>query len=797
MAAPVHSSNGITSNSATSGTSFSVAWSTASTDDVGLLMVTWQTNASWSGTPGWCTVDQGWVELTAARTDANRSSYRSRTQLFWKRHSGSETDPTITLPNADTANDTTRGKIVSFSGAVATGDPFDTVVSSVASPNGFATTFDAPAGTAAGANDSRGIAVQLYNSLPITVGTATVPSGWTERLDTSSGTGALGSKIYLATYDSALTSGGNAPAVTVTYSHAPASSSTLVSYALVIRSLAIAGSLAPTAGSIPASGQSPNLTFSWVLSPNTGMVGVTGSAPDNSLVGSPQLGGVAAAGSAPELSVLSGKTPETGTVLALGQAPGVTFKSVLFPEVGEGNTQGFAPNSSLALNPDTGTPQGVGTVPTLDAVKVLERGEVLGSGQIPAASLMFALQPGQIGAQATPANLSQTSQPAEGLVRAAGEAPALSISSGLTPETGVASAVGVGPALTLASILVPQPGAAEVTGSAPAQTQQCTPLQGIALWSGANPGLTLQAENTPATGLASSVGQVPGLSQTLRPSRGTADAVGNVPGLGTGLELTPQPGAAQVSGVAPILGVGIGPASGDVGSTGAFPALVREMTLGSGGVWGSGPTPGIALSLSLASGDLTAPGQAPEKFVGRFLIPEAGIAPITAGETATLGRGFIPATGFTQLLGASAEVLLTVPGNRRAVAFSRLFARLSLLTPSSGILVLRNPTVAFTPPPAGAVVMLDADPGEPDRGQTFTLYTHSVRLELFLPMPSLRSMADLEEDVASVLRTDRTLSGTIEQMFFVPTGEDIASGGGPPTIVSTIALRLTYAEELQ
>lgn len=108
---------------------------------------------------------------------------------------------------------------------------------------------------------------------------------------------------------------------------------------------------------------------------------------------------------------------------------------------------------------------------------------------------------------------------------------------------------------------------------------------------------------------------------------------------------------------------------------------------------------------------------------------------------------------------------------------SLIFERLATLR-ASGVLVLRNPTQALTVPPEGAVIMLDYSSEGFDRAlSTQTVATQSITLQCFIPSHQTKTLSQLEGDVAAILRGDRTLSNTVDQLFLFRKAAETLPGG--------------------
>ena len=90
----------------------------ATTNDI-MLLVVQSSNETISAPSGWTLVTG-----CDAGTGTAATSGSVRSTVFWKRHSGSESDPTV----ADTGNHTI-GQIFAFSGCVTSGDPLDVTAS--------------------------------------------------------------------------------------------------------------------------------------------------------------------------------------------------------------------------------------------------------------------------------------------------------------------------------------------------------------------------------------------------------------------------------------------------------------------------------------------------------------------------------------------------------------------------------------------------------------------------------------------------------------------------------------------
>lgn len=123
---------------------------------------------------------------------------------------------------------------------------------------------------------------------------------------------------------------------------------------------------------------------------------------------------------------------------------------------------------------------------------------------------------------------------------------------------------------------------------------------------------------------------------------------------------------------------------------------------------------------------------------------------------------------------------------------TRLWNALSPLS-ASGVVLFRNPTIAFAIPPAGAVTMRDAGQTNADRSLTdMTYFTHRAELQLFIPAGQVKTLSVLEADVAAVLRADRTLGGSVDQMFLVPMGWE-SLPGGEGIDASAFAVQIEYS----
>lgn len=126
---------------------------------------------------------------------------------------------------------------------------------------------------------------------------------------------------------------------------------------------------------------------------------------------------------------------------------------------------------------------------------------------------------------------------------------------------------------------------------------------------------------------------------------------------------------------------------------------------------------------------------------------------------------------------------------------SRLFA---LLTPlrAGGILVTRNPTHAFTVPSAGAIILRDNPPNPPERtlSPSTPLQTLNLELQLFTLAQGTKSISQLTQQAITALKADRTLGGTIDQMFLTQRTWEIVPGG-ESVEANALNIQIVFGEE--
>lgn len=604
----------------------------------------------------------------------------------------------------------------------------------------------------------------------------------------------------------------------LTHTRTPQLGSALASGTAPTLSLQIAATLTPLPGAALVSGAQPALPRTFYLQPQTGLASAAGAQPipgrtlpvipgaalasgaqptfTCTTILHPSASLITATGAQPVTSVQSAAAPVTGSAGITGNAP--TLGLGLWAQTGLATASGAGPGALRGLPALAGTVWATGAQPTI-SVQVASApiaGVTNAVGGVPALARGVSAQAGLASASGAQPTASLTLQTSSGVARADGAQPAVSLQAASAPISGSALALGAAPARTNTWVYQPASGSIAAVGvTIPALTQAIYPQRGVAAASGAAPILALQAENTPAPGTVAAQGAVPRVTRGLLAGRGTVTATGAAPGMSTGLDLTPQRGTAPALGATPTRQLQLAPARATASATGAGPTLAQVLAIPADAIIiAVGTAPGITHTLSPASGTAFAEGSsAPDSFVGQFIFPETGDAQATGPAPDLATTLELAGTGLAGIVSSGVGVVLTLPGEHREVALARLFAQLQQLEPD-GVTVLRNPTTAITVPPAGAVVMLDAGPTSTDRAPDTTYFTHVAKLQLFIPVGQLKTLSDLEADVAAVLRADRTLGGIVDQMFLVPSSWESLPGGAG-IAASAFMLQIEYSTE--
>lgn len=503
------------------------------------------------------------------------------------------------------------------------------------------------------------------------------------------------------------------------FSYAASEASGTKSFAFQIRSnVAGADCVSQTAAIISLELAPAGVT----LIPIAGVGNWVGAEPAKAL----RLGTVAGAGSfaGNGPGVAWGLEPGPGTGVWAGNAPGLT--------VGAGG---------IELEPARGLLSGVGASPVLGATLTPSPVSASFLGNETKLSLTLAGITGQILAQGESPTLTQQLTPQLGQGTFPGQTPTRSKT--LAPSPGTITTSGETPALSGA--LSPSQGQATFPSQAPTASLALSPEQGTGHWGGEAPALVTVSILTPTPGLISATGDAPRLAGdlTLTPARGALSFAGTSPD--TSLTLAPFPQVVSAVGGIPSQILSLSPSSG----AGAFQASA----------------PPFSLTLSVSSGAVFVEGASPELAVVRDLLPLSGQATFSGAE-ADLPLSVSPLPGSATLQGRTVSLTLTSPEGLIGTVLNNLFARLRLLQPD-GVLVLRNPTVAFAIPAAGTVVMSEQEIRR-ERGIGVEELEIRVSLDLLLPRPSATSLSALEASVRTVLSADRTLAGRVETMFLRP-----------------------------
>lgn len=432
---------------------------------------------------------------------------------------------------------------------------------------------------------SWGSADNLWISADASSAAATLtspPSGYADAVSTISAASTVGAQQY------------SARKTATAASDDPGAWTFSASQPNIFSTIAIRGAsgvtLTPPTGSIAASGTAPSLAQT--KAPSTGLASATsgvparsvalavdrgsasafGAQPELTRIVAPSSGSIAASGNIPEVIIpLQLLVPDGGAAMAAGNTPSI---SVTFaPEMGEVSTAGQPPTIALALSPATGAASGAGNAPAMASALVPETGVVSAIGSAPSLSL------------------TATS----GLVSAIGNQPTLT--SVIVTQTALIDATGQpdSPPLFIGHVPTAS-GAVSLSGAAPALARYYLPTSATVTASGNAP--TAARAIAPAAGLASAAGAQPAAALTLKPSSGAAPASGNAPDFGVGTALVPQPGLIAAVGNAPELDLP-DPATltlltGNVLAPGAQPALTTTYCPPSGRAIWIGNRPAIA-----------------------------------------------------------------------------------------------------------------------------------------------------------------------------------------------------------
>lgn len=130
--------------------------------------------------------------------------------------------------------------------------------------------------------------------------------------------------------------------------------------------------------------------------------------------------------------------------------------------------------------------------------------------------------------------------------------------------------------------------------------------------------------------------------------------------------------------------------------------------------------------------------------------------------------------------------------SRRDEVLAAIEARLTAALPAADF--GRNREFPTRIGPAGALVMMDGDPGDPEIDLSPPTYTYQHRVPLILAAPSRAALEDQFAAIRAMVETDRFLGGLCSWLETeAPLTSDIESATGESELEAGAALIVEYS----